>query len=133
MLWLILFLFIFATLSSHGTAQKDNNAADCDCYLTNGTTPAYFRYHTFDDFRDIDENLVAVPTVLKSDASNRRTEVASGFFLSDWWMSRWDIQSWNNSDTLGKGGTDASVLMVNSASNVYAGKLFVNPYRYYNK
>lgn len=114
-------LYICSIYTLPSRAQKDNNEANCDCYLTNGSTPSYFQYHTFDDFRTIDTSLVVVPTVLQDVGNDQTSQVASDYFTNDWWTSRWEIQNWNNSDTLGTGVTDASVLMVNSANNVYAG------------
>lgn len=45
--------------------------------------------------------------------------MTSEYFDADAWMADWEIQSWNNSDVMGD--DNATVLMINSANNIYIG------------
>jgi beta-glucanase (GH16 family) len=102
---------------THGSSAGDD---ECSCYLTNGTSSAYYSRHTFHDFRDLGK-YARVPSPIQN--ASRKAGVASDYFKSDTWNSAWSIQDWNNR---GSGGVslsgDATVLMVNSPNNVYIKK-----------
>lgn len=88
----------------------------CDCYMTNGTNGAFFSTHKFFDFRSMSQ-YVNVPAVISDMNDASQAEAASDYFNSQEWTESWGIQVWNNTQNMQSG--DASVFMVNSASNVY--------------
>ncbi|KAH9999733.1 carbohydrate-binding module family 1 protein [Xylariaceae sp. FL0662B] len=80
--------------------------ARCNCYQTNETTSHFFTHHKFFDFRELSQYATESPPPLITDPQ------ASA-----------DAPSWNNSELMvgdsDVTGSDATVLMVNSANNVY--------------
>ncbi|KAI1862522.1 hypothetical protein JX265_009236 [Neoarthrinium moseri] len=107
----------FILLLSHVFADYQIvNDKSCDCYLTNGSTGTYFTTHKFYDFRSMSQH-VNVPAVLSDPDAAGQADVSNDYFNSQEWTDAWGIQQWNNSANLDSG--DASVLMVNSPSNVY--------------
>ncbi|KAK8089031.1 hypothetical protein PG997_003992 [Apiospora hydei] len=98
--------------------------SNCACYQTNETASQFLSHHKFFDFRSLPQ-YVHVPKAVDDPASSAGAGVSSSYFASRDWKSWWEIQSWNNSDTLPRGNqtnttiSDATVLMVNSPSNVY--------------
>ncbi|KAK7951396.1 uncharacterized protein PG986_007124 [Apiospora aurea] len=98
--------------------------SNCACYQTNETASQFLSHHKFFDFRSLPQ-YVHVPKAVDDPASSAGAGVSSSYFASRDWKSSWEIQSWNNSDTLPRGNqtnttiSDATVLMVNSPSNVY--------------
>jgi hypothetical protein len=98
-------------------AQETSN---CDCYRTNGSTPAYFVEHAFYDYRNASAQDRTSPTALTTPGELANQNATSPFFLSSAWRDVWATQTWNNSETLNSSG--ASVLMINSANNVYLGE-----------
>ncbi|KAH7170227.1 putative xylanase 3 [Dactylonectria macrodidyma] len=91
----------------------------CNCYLTNGTVPTYYSQHMFFDFRHLG-NYAGVPDPVRNQSRAARADTTSEYFDSDDWTSAWGIQDWSNRGTGGVSlSGDASVLMVNSPSNVY--------------
>lgn len=101
-------------------AQKDNGN-ECDCFRTNGSSTGYFTNHQFYDFRNVSDALTQAPDVLTSPESTTDAPTSSSFLVSNAFTADWTIQSWNNTDTLGQAGSDASILMINSPNNVYIG------------
>lgn len=99
-------------------AQKDN-AAECDCFKTNGSSSAYFAYHQFFDYRSIDPSLASTPPVLQSASESTNASDTSKYFSNVTWTQNWQAATWSNSDYLGTSGSDASVLMLNSKNNIY--------------
>jgi hypothetical protein len=102
-----------------GTSAQTDNGNECSCFKTNGSSAAYFTYHRFHDFRNINSSLTANPDVLTDASSTTNADVTSEYFEAAPWTSDWDIQSWNNSDVMGD--NSATVLMINSANNIYIG------------
>jgi hypothetical protein len=100
------------------TAQKDN-AAECDCFKTNGSSSAYFLYHQFFDYRNIGTSLASTPAVLQSASETTNASDTSDYFSKAAWTQNWQAATWDNSDSLGTSGSDASALMLNSKNNVY--------------
>ncbi|WYZ40729.1 hypothetical protein EsH8_IV_001070 [Colletotrichum jinshuiense] len=101
----------------------DQSAVDdsvCDCFLAN-TTSSYFTNHLFFDFRNLAQ-YANVTDVLQDWDASANAPATSDYFNSDDWTSVWGIQSWNNSDKMGKDGNDATVRMVNSPNNIYIEK-----------
>ncbi|KAK2000065.1 concanavalin A-like lectin/glucanase [Colletotrichum falcatum] len=92
----------------------------CNCYLTN-SSERYFTNHLFFDFRNLGQ-YAGVPDAVADWDASANASVTSDYFNSDAWTSVWSIQNWNNTDKRGKDGNDATVDMVNSASNIYIEK-----------
>ncbi|KAH7162322.1 putative xylanase 3 [Dactylonectria estremocensis] len=91
----------------------------CSCYLTNGTVPAYYSRHMFFDFRYLGD-YAGVPNPVRNQSRAASASTTSEYFDSEDWTSAWGIQDWSNRGTGGVSlSGDASVLMVNSPSNVY--------------
>ncbi|KAK8049602.1 glycoside hydrolase family 16 protein [Apiospora phragmitis] len=98
--------------------------SNCACYQTNETATQFLSHHKFFDFRSLPQ-YVHVPKPVDDPALSAGVNVSSDYFSSSNWTSWWDIQTWNNSDTLPQGNqtnttiSDATVLMVNSPGNIY--------------
>lgn len=98
--------------------------SNCACYQTNETASQFLSHHKFFDFRSLAQH-VNVPPAVDDPASSAGANVSSSYFASRDWKSWWEIQAWNNSDALPRGNqtnttiSDATVLMVNSPSNIY--------------
>ncbi|KAK5634141.1 hypothetical protein RRF57_009855 [Xylaria bambusicola] len=94
----------------------------CNCYRTNTSTSHYFRNHKFFDFRSLSQ-YARVPAPIGTAQGNADAPPTSLYFQSPEWTNTWAIQSWNNSAMMGGDsdvtGSDATVLMVNSANNIY--------------
>ncbi|KAK6077221.1 hypothetical protein SCUP515_05070 [Seiridium cupressi] len=96
---------------------KTTDDNHCDCYLTNGSTGAYFTTHKFYDFRSMSDH-VNVPSSLVSDAdAASQADPANDYFTSQAWTEAWSIQQWNNSASVDDG--DVVLLMANSPANIY--------------
>ncbi|KAJ6446658.1 xylanase 3 [Purpureocillium lavendulum] len=109
-----------------GSTVQLVNDTGCDCFLTNGSEPTYYARHMFFDFRSLGR-YAGVPDVIGNDTLASYSPPTSDFFAGDRWNDTWQIQGWSNrngSHGEGKGGLtgDATVLMVNSPSNVYIEK-----------
>jgi hypothetical protein len=110
-------ILLFSTLTA---AQKDNGP-QCDCFRTNGSSAAYFTFHRFHDFRNVNLSLTASPEVLTDAANTTNAKATSAFFLDKAWTNDWEIQNWNNTDGGLATVNNASVLMINSLNNIYIG------------
>ncbi|KAF2661278.1 glycoside hydrolase family 16 protein [Lophiostoma macrostomum CBS 122681] len=124
---LSLTLLIQTTLADYTTSNTSNlhdNSQDCSCYeaLSGGdsTTPSYFSYHRFFDFRNLasgpGEFLTAPPLVNNSQDAGAETvfpQYASNLNSSAWNVD-WGIQNWSK-----PADSDFPVRMVNSPANVY--------------
>lgn len=114
-----------AVLAAVVLAATDSDVVDedaCSCYLTNGTVPAYYSEHAFFDFRDLGD-YAGVPDPIRNETRAVKASTTSEYFDSDDWDSAWGIQYWSNRNSGGVSlSGDASVLMVNSANNVYIEK-----------
>ncbi|KAI1336960.1 carbohydrate-binding module family 1 protein [Xylariaceae sp. FL0016] len=96
--------------------------AKCNCYRTNTTTSHYFKSHRFFDFRDLSQ-YAKVPAPIGTPDGAANAAPVNAYFNSPEWNSVWSIQNWNNSAQMGGNsdvtGSDATILMVNSANNIY--------------
>lgn len=97
--------------------------SNCHCYRTNATSANYFGHHKFFDFRQLNQ-YANVPAVKPDPDSAANAAPPSNYFQSSEWTNTWGVQSWNNSQVFQVNnsditGSDASVLMVNSPTNVY--------------
>lgn len=119
-------LLTFISLSALSLADElKQNGEECSCFLTNDSSSGYFSYHRFHDFRNVQSNFTGIPAVIEAYDDGSNLVPTSNFFgNSSGWNGDWDIQLWNNSDQLtpdGAANGDATVLMLNSANNVYIG------------
>lgn len=106
-----------SALSRRAELAKSDD--DCNCFLTNGSTPEYYTSHLFFDFRSLADD-ASVPDVITSYSESGTASATSKYFKSDEWNDVWSLQGWNNSKEDGKGlSGDATVKMVNSPNNVY--------------
>ncbi|KAK3943020.1 concanavalin A-like lectin/glucanase domain-containing protein [Diplogelasinospora grovesii] len=110
---IILISVATAPLAVSGASLTDD--AHCGCYLTNGTQAGFFSNHKFYDFRNLPQ-YAGVPGSVANPNDAANAGVSSQYFNDENWTSVWSIQNWNNSNGA---RSDASVLMVNSPSNVY--------------
>ncbi|UNI14008.1 hypothetical protein JDV02_000692 [Purpureocillium takamizusanense] len=119
------------TVQAAGSTVQLVNDTGCGCFLTNGSEPTYYARHMFFDFRDLNE-YARVPDVVTNDTVASYSPPTSDYFASDTWNDTWQVQGWSNRNGSagrgggggGKGGAegltgDATVLMVNSPSNIY--------------
>ncbi|KAI0020201.1 carbohydrate-binding module family 1 protein [Xylariomycetidae sp. FL0641] len=94
----------------------------CNCFQTNTTTSRFFKNHKFFDFRSLSQ-YARVPAPIADPQKAADAPVTNDFFKSKEWNDIWSIQTWNNSAQMGGNsdvtGSDATVLMVNSANNIY--------------
>ncbi|KAI1134173.1 glycoside hydrolase family 16 protein [Hypoxylon sp. FL0543] len=109
-------VFSLAPLSI--AAYPEVSSDQCNCYLTNGTSPLYFTTHKFFDFRN-KGNYAGVPDLLKEPNETTEADPTSGYFFTREWTDNWAIQKWNNTAALNSDDTDAATFMVNSANNIY--------------
>ncbi|RDW84514.1 hypothetical protein BP6252_02104 [Coleophoma cylindrospora] len=101
-------------------AQTDNGN-ECSCFRTNNTVN-YFQFHRFYDYRNVDSSMISnpVPDAVTTASGAASAGVTNNYFQSNAFTQDWSIQTWNNSGNLGgQSGSDATILMVNSASNIY--------------
>ncbi|OTB08568.1 carbohydrate-binding module family 1 protein [Hypoxylon sp. CI-4A] len=117
---------VYSAISSVG-AQRYPLVTDsrCNCYRTNMTTSQYFTHHRFFDFREMSQ-YVKVPAAINDPQGSADAPVTNSYFDDPTWTSVWSIQTWNNSALMNGSsdvtGSDATVLMVNSANNIYFDK-----------
>jgi hypothetical protein len=115
----VLALLLPSVLAAYPLTTDSN----CHCYRTNATSANYFGHHKFFDFRQLNQ-YANVPAVKPDPDSAANAAPPSNYFQSSEWTSTWGVQSWNNSQVFQINnsditGSDASVLMVNSPTNVY--------------
>lgn len=111
---LIILLSIPHVIADYQTTDDSH----CDCFLTNGSTGAYFTTHKFYDFRSMSQH-VNVPSALASDpGAASQADTTNDYFASSEWTDAWGIQQWNNSAGLDDDGV-VRTLMVNSPANIY--------------
>ncbi|OAQ84845.1 xylanase 3 [Purpureocillium lilacinum] len=113
--------------AASSTVQLVNDTG-CGCFLTNGSEPTYYARHMFFDFRSLGQ-YARVPDIITNDTVASYSPPTSDFFARNRWNDTWQVQGWSNRNSSGghgegKGGLtgDATVLMVNSPSNVYIEK-----------
>lgn len=88
--------------------------SQCDCYLTNGTRPYYYKQHIWFDFRSLGQ-YAGTPDNIQTYEGNRNAPITSYFF--DWsqkWGQYWGLQNWEK--------TSGKYPMINSKNNVYIEK-----------
>jgi beta-glucanase (GH16 family) len=94
-------------------AQVVVDDSECDCYLTDGTAPTYFKSHGFWDFRSLSEHAVSEPPAVPDTVQGNADADFGSAYLN--WDSEfgqfWGPQNWDN------GNTDFP--NVNSYNNLY--------------
>lgn len=121
-IWILVLLFslpLVNTRSVFASISKDpakDHSSQCDCFITSGPEPGFYKYHRFFDFRDIADttnNVSSPPNTQSKDkvgAPNSRDKFLNTAPFSDFWQ----IQHWT------KPVTDAAPLpLVNSGQNLY--------------
>ncbi|OTA97512.1 glycoside hydrolase family 16 protein [Hypoxylon sp. CO27-5] len=117
-------LAVISSVLSRVYAQNYPLVTDsrCNCYRTNTSTSHYFTHHRFFDFRDMSQ-YARVPAPINDPQGAADAPVTNNYFNDPAWTSMWSIQTWNNSALMNGSsdvtGSDATVLMVNSANNIY--------------
>lgn len=99
-----------------------DNAGNCSCYVVNSgasSTPTYFQYHRFWDFRQIaadtgNSYVSTPPTVNDTQDSGLEPVWNPEFFDTQTWHADWQIMNWSKNAT-----EEFPVRMVNSLANVY--------------
>lgn len=119
---LLLPAFLGSYTSISVLARKDNGN-NCDCFRTTGATVAYFTNHQFHDYRNVPQQYVSQPPVTVDIADDRDGPISSDFFTSSAWSQDWEVQTWNNADSLNDSASDATTLMGYSRNNVYIGMI----------
>ncbi|KAI2472403.1 glycoside hydrolase family 16 protein [Annulohypoxylon bovei var. microspora] len=125
--WKSATLVVISSVLSTVCAQNYPLVTDskCNCYRTNTTAAHYFTHHRFFDFRDMSQ-YVRVPGAINDPQGASDAPVTNNYFNDPAWTSVWSIQNWNNSALMNGSsdvtGSDATVLMVNSANNIYFDK-----------
>ncbi|TQV94082.1 endo-1,3(4)-beta-glucanase [Cordyceps javanica] len=120
----LLFTPFFFTASTAVDLIEDTS---CDCFLSNGTNPDYYAKHAFFDFRQLSQH-AGVPDVVEDASKVASAPASSDYFRSDAWTSFWEVESWDNRKAAASKGSenslsnDATVYMINSASNIYIEK-----------
>jgi hypothetical protein len=108
-----------AYTSSNSETPKDNNA-DCNCYVVqsgaDSTTPSYFQYYRFFDFRNLPDGLAQAPGQVNGSSGSEPTWQPSTF-SSDAWNADWGVQKWSKNAT-----EDFPIPMTNSPANIYIGQ-----------
>ncbi|KAF2131493.1 glycoside hydrolase family 16 protein [Dothidotthia symphoricarpi CBS 119687] len=110
-----------AYTTTNNEVPKDNNA-DCNCYVVQSgaesTTPSYFQYYRFYDFRNLDSAMNESPPLINDTQTAGTLDTwQPEIFNSDAWNTDWSIQNWSKPAT-----DDFPVKMDNSLANVYIGQ-----------
>ncbi|KAF4976670.1 hypothetical protein FZEAL_6695 [Fusarium zealandicum] len=85
--------------------------SECDCYLTDGAKPSYFKSHMFFDFRSLSQ-YAGYPDMPETRDASQAAPLSSAYFDSEGEFSKtWGIQNWRNGNE--------TFLMQNSYSNLY--------------
>lgn len=87
-----------ALLATSDLAQTTVDDPQCDCLLTNGTTPTYFKSHGFWDFRSLSQFAVVNPPELKlSVEESANANFTTPYLNYDSGFGKfWAVQNWND-------------------------------------
>jgi hypothetical protein len=114
-LFSIALLLCLVLRSARGATLKDNSP-ECDCYVTDGSSSAYFLYHRFFDFRNIRgaSGLYVEPVNVTDQQSQGDEPGQQGYLNSTVFLDDWQILNW------GKAAASANpVNLQNSPQNVW--------------
>lgn len=101
--------------ASPAIAQQVVSDAQCDCYLSDGRFPTYFKNHGFWDFRSLGQ-YAKVPPVIQTLDGNKNADFTSPVFNWDSDFAKfWGPQHWAKNE-------DTAFPMVNSFNNLYIEK-----------
>jgi hypothetical protein len=110
-----------AYISTNSETPKDNNP-NCSCYVVpsgaQSTSPSYFQYHRFYDFRNLAGGLTSSPPLIN--ATQNASLVPSwqpNIFGSEAWNADWALQNWST-----PASDDFPTPMTNSHANIYLGQ-----------
>jgi hypothetical protein len=89
---------VSALLAMSALAQTTVDDAQCDCFLTNGTAPTYFKSHGFWDFRSLSQYAVVNPPGLKLSVEESANADFTTPYLNDdsKFGEFWAAQNWND-------------------------------------
>ncbi|RJE26483.1 hypothetical protein PHISCL_01193 [Aspergillus sclerotialis] len=90
-------LAFYASLCIANADILQENSKDCDCYVTNGSSSAYFLYRRFFDFRNIPNsngvyNLEPPNVTSSQDAGGELGQ--KGYLNSTVFADDWELQTW---------------------------------------
>ncbi|KAK4937715.1 hypothetical protein LTR10_021725 [Elasticomyces elasticus] len=96
-----------------------DNSPDCDCYVTNGSSSAFFEYHRFYDFRNVGDGSIYdhEPANVTNSQSNGDEPGQQGYLNTSAFAKDWNIQNWGHE----REGPDYPVTVQNSPQNVFIG------------
>jgi hypothetical protein len=108
--------------TSTNSEKPKDNSANCSCYVVSSgkesTTPEYFQYYRFYDFRNLAGSLDSTPPLINQTQNASLLPIwQPTVFNSDDWLADWGIQNWSKSAT-----ADFPVPMSNSLANIYVGQ-----------
>ena len=113
----LLFCLILGTAVCDLDTPLHDNSPACDCYVTDGSSHAYYLYHRFFDFRDLHDSsgLYGHEPANVTDEQDQGDEISQrGYLNSSEFVKDWKILTW---------GRDASpthpVRFRNSRQNVW--------------
>ncbi len=94
-----------------------DNSPECDCYVTNGRSSAFFQYHRFYDFRDVGTDSIYdhEPANVTSPQSNGDEPGQQGYLNSTAFAKDWKIQNWGHE----REGPNYPVTVQMSPQNVF--------------
>jgi hypothetical protein len=103
-------------------SSLQDNSENCSCYVVNSgesSTPTYFQYHRFWDFRQIaaetrNSYVSTPPRVNDTQDSGDEPVWNPEFFDTQAWNADWAVMNWSKNAT-----DEFPVRMVNSLANVY--------------
>ncbi|KAI0887812.1 glycoside hydrolase family 16 protein [Annulohypoxylon maeteangense] len=81
------------TQTAHAATGVDPSV--CQCFRTNGTSPAYFAHYKFFDFRNIANP--RVPAAINNRAQALAAPVTHAYFNTTNFTNTWSIQAWTDS------------------------------------
>ncbi|OTB03688.1 glycoside hydrolase family 16 protein [Hypoxylon sp. CI-4A] len=86
-------------------------AQNCHCYLTNGSSPAYYARQQFFDFRNIANP--KTPAAISDRTAAQNAPVTHAYFNTSAWSNFWSIQAWVDTSS------DSTVYNTYSKNDVY--------------
>ena len=91
---------VTSLLAFSALAQATVDDSQCDCFLTNGSTPTYFKSHGFWDFRSLSQHAVVNPPGLKlSVEESANADFTTPYLNYDSEFGQfWGAQTWGTDD-----------------------------------
>jgi hypothetical protein len=85
------------------SSDLHDNSPDCDCYVTQGSSSAYYLYHRFFDFRDLHDSsgLYGQEPANVTDSQDLGQEICQrGYLNSTEFAQDWKILTWGRGPSL---------------------------------